>query len=60
MTKKINKINELRNLVLASSDREYEKQTVQGILRSMLEPLMEQPSQEGLVLMKLSNTEGIS
>ncbi len=60
MTKKINKVNELRNLVLAGSDREYEKQTVQGILRSMLEPLMEQPSQEGLVLMKLSNTEGIS
>ncbi len=60
MTKKINRVNELRNLVLASSDREYEKETVQGILRSMLEPLMEQPSQEGLVLMKLSNTEGIS
>jgi signal transduction histidine kinase len=60
MAKKTNKSNELRNLVLVGSDKEYGKQTIQGILRSMLEPLMEQPSQEGLVLMKLSSTEGIS
>jgi hypothetical protein len=53
MAKKTNKSNELRNLVLVGSDKEYGKQTIQGILRSMLEPLMEQPSQEGLVLMKL-------
>ena len=57
---KINNKNLLRDLVLTSSDKEYGKQTVKGILRSLLEPLMEQPSPEGLVLMKLSDTDGIS
>lgn len=60
MAKISNNKNVLRDLVITSSDKEYGKQTVQGILRSILEPLMEQPSPEGLVLMKLSNTEGIS
>lgn len=57
---KINKKNVLRDLVITSSDKEYGRQTIQGILRSLLEPLMEQPSPEGLLLMKLSNTDGIS
>ncbi|MCR5261753.1 MAG: HAMP domain-containing histidine kinase [Candidatus Gastranaerophilales bacterium] len=56
----INRKNVLRDLVLSSSYKEYGRQTVQGILRSLLEPLMEQPSPEGLLLMKLSDTEGIS
>ncbi|MBQ2644446.1 HAMP domain-containing histidine kinase [bacterium] len=59
MAKNNNK-NALRNLILTSSYKEYGRQTVQGILRSLLEPLMEQPSPEGLLLMKLSDTEGIS
>ena len=58
MAKYVNK-NVLRNLILSSSDKEYGKTTVQGILKSLLEPLMEQQSPEGLVLMKLSSTDGV-
>ncbi|MGN0015303.1 MAG: sensor histidine kinase [Candidatus Gastranaerophilaceae bacterium] len=60
MVKFSNNKNVLRDLVITGSDKEYGKQTVQGILRSLLEPLLEQPSSEGLVLLKLSNTEGIN
>lgn len=60
MVKFSNNKNVLRDLVITGSDKEYGKQTVQGILRSLMEPLLEQPSPEGLVLMKLSNTEGIN
>lgn len=59
MTKFSHKKNHLRDLVLTSSDKEYGRTTIQGILKSLLEPLMEQTSPEGLVLMKLSNTKGI-
>lgn len=60
MAKYSNNKNTLRNLVLSSSDKEFGKQTIKGIIRSLLEPLLEQPSQEGLVLMKLSEIDGIS
>lgn len=59
MVKFANNKNVLRDLVITGSDKEYGKQTIQGLLRSLLEPLLEQPSSEGLVLLKLSNTEGI-
>ncbi len=60
MVKFSNNKNVLRDLVITSSEKEYGKQTVRGILRSLLEPLLEQPSPEGLVLMKISNTDGIA
>lgn len=54
------KRNILRELILASSDREYTKLSIQGLVRSLLEPLMEQSFSEGLVLLRLFNTDGIS
>lgn len=54
------KRNILRELVLTSSEKEYGKQAIQGLIKSLLEPLMEQTSSEGLVLMRLFNTDGIS
>ena len=60
MVKYVGNKNVLRDLVITGSDKEYGKQTVKGILRSLMEPLLEQNSTEGLVLMKLSDTDGIS
>lgn len=60
MAKFSNTKNVLKDLVLTGSEKEYGKQTIKGIIRSLLEPLLEQPSQEGLVLMKLSGTDGIA
>lgn len=52
--------NILKELILAGSDREYTKSSIQGLVRSLLEPLMEQSFSEGLVLLRLFNTDGIS
>ena len=52
--------NILRELVLTGSEKEYGKSAIQGLLRALLEPLMEQTSSEGLVLLRLFNTDGIS
>ncbi len=60
MAKFLNNKNVLKNLVITGSEKEYGKQTIQGIFRSLTEPLLEQQSPEGLVLLKLSNTEGIN
>ena len=60
MAKFSNTKNVLKDLVLTGSDKEYGRQTIKGIIRSLLEPLLEQPSQEGLVLMRLSGTDGIA
>lgn len=52
--------NLLKNFILQNSEKEYGKQSVQGLIKSLLEPLMEQISSEGLVLMRVFNTEGIA
>ena len=54
------KRNVLRELILTSSEREYGRHSIQGLVRALLEPLMEQTSSEGLVLMRLFNVDGIS
>lgn len=52
--------NLLKNFILRNSEKEYGKQSVQGIIKCILEPLMEQISSEGLVLMRVFNTDGIA
>ena len=54
------KRNIVREVVLTSSEKEYGRQAIQGLVKCLLEPLMEQTSSEGLVLMRLFNTDGIS
>ena len=55
-----NKKNTLLNFILNDSSKEYSKQTIIGLFRSILEPLIEAPSQEGLVLFRLNDLEGVS
>lgn len=51
--------NLLRDFILKSSSKEYSKQTISGLFRSILEPLTEFPNQEGLVLYKLNDADGV-
>lgn len=55
-----NQKNTLQNFILNDSSKEYSKQTIIGLFRSILEPLIEAPSQEGLVLFRLNDSEGVS
>ena len=60
MAKIPSKRNILRELILTGSDKEYSKSSIQGLVRSVLEPLMEQSVSEGLVLLRIFNSEGVS
>lgn len=49
--------NLLQDFILRESSKEYSKQTIKGLFRSILEPLTEMPYKESLVLLKLNDTE---
>lgn len=55
-----NQKNLLQDFILRESSKEYSKQTIQGLFRSILEPLTEIPNQESLVLLKLQDASNIS
>src|SRR5574344_218361 len=59
MTKFLNKKNTLQDLIFAGSETSYGKTTIQGMFRSLVEPLLEQSSSEALVLLRLFDTDGI-
>lgn len=52
--------NLLREFILKGSSKEYSKQTIIGLFRSMVETILEAQSQEALILYKLNNTDGLS
>ena len=51
--------NLLQDFILKESSKEYSKQTIKGLFRSILEPLTEVSSQEALVLVKIKDTENV-
>lgn len=51
--------NLLQDFILRESPKEYSKQTITGLFRSILEPLTEIPNQESLVLLKLNEPENM-
>lgn len=51
--------NLLQDFILRESPKEYSKQTITGLFRSILEPLTEIPNQESLVLLKLNESENM-
>lgn len=52
--------NLLKDLILRESTKEYSKQTIIGLFRSILEPVVEAQNQDSLVLLRLKNTENIN
>ncbi len=53
-------INPLRDFILKEPSKEYSKQTIKGLFRSIVETVLEADSQEGLVLYRVFDTEKIS
>lgn len=53
-------INPLRDFILEEPSKEYSKQTIKGLFRSIVETVLEADSQEGLVLYRVFDTEKIS
>ncbi len=51
--------NLLQDFILKESSKEYSKQTITGLFRSILEPLTESPSQESIVLYRLKDSNGV-
>ncbi len=52
--------NLLKDLILKESEKEYSKQTIKGLFRSILESVIYDSSQGALVLMKVQNCGNIS
>lgn len=52
--------NLLKDLMLKELAREYSKQTINGLFRSILEPAIELTSQSPLVLLRLKDLNGVS
>lgn len=53
-------INPLRDFILKEPSKEYSKQTIKGLFRSIFETVLEADSQEGLVLYRVFDTDKIS
>lgn len=51
--------NLLQDFILRGSSKEYSRQTIKGLFRSILEPLTEIPNQESLVLLRLNDTQNV-
>lgn len=51
--------NLLKDLMLKESPKEYSKQTINGLFRSILEPAIELVDQSSLVLLRLKDSKGI-
>lgn len=51
--------NLLKDLMLKESPKEYSKQTINGLFRSILEPAIELTSQSPLVLLRLKDLKGV-
>ncbi len=52
--------NILRDYIIDEYTKEYSKQTIIGLFRSIVEPVVEAASQESLVLLRLFDTDGLS
>jgi len=53
-----NKFNTLRKYILDNSIKEYNKETINGLFRSILEPLISNQKVESCILLRLNNPEG--
>lgn len=53
-------INPLRDFILKEPSKEYSKQTIKGLFRSIVETVLEADPQEGLVLYRIFDADKIS
>ncbi len=53
-----NKFNTLRKYILDNSIKEYNKETINGLFRTILEPLISNQKVESCILLKLNNLDG--
>ncbi|MDD3237196.1 MAG: HAMP domain-containing sensor histidine kinase [Candidatus Gastranaerophilales bacterium] len=51
--------NTLKSFILNGSSKECSKQTIVGLFRSIVEPLVEAPSQDGFIAFRLLDTKGM-
>ncbi len=52
-------INQLRTFIFEKSDKEYSKQTINGLFRTIIEPLIENNRENAYVFLRLNDTEDI-
>ena len=50
-------INQLRTFIFEKSNKEYSKQTISGVFRSIIEPLIENNGENAFVFLRLKNAD---
>ena len=52
-------LNKLRSFIFEKSDKEYSKQTIYGLFRSIIEPLIENNGENAFVFLRLKNADEV-